>query len=70
MQQFWVVGGEYRDSHFQDAVGGTEEWYGPFADFDEAKEEWAKRAWKTVDEAKVRYRIERFDPDESPPCTD
>ena len=70
MQQFWVVGGEYHDSQFQDAVGGAEEWYGPFAEYGQAKQEWARRARRTVDEATPRYRIERFDPDDSPPCTD
>ncbi len=70
MQQFWVVGGEYQDTHFQDAIGAREEWYGPFANYEEAKSEWARHAWNRVDEAATRYRIERIDPDDSPPCTD
>ena len=70
MSQFWVIGGTYTDTHFQEALAPGEEWYGPFADYDAAKEEWAKRAWQTVDEAHTRYRIERIDPDAPPPCTD
>lgn len=70
MSQFWVIGGTYTDTHFQEALGPGEEWYGPFDNYDAAKEEWAKHAWHTVDEAHTRYRIERIDPDSPPPCTD
>lgn len=70
MSQFWVIGGTYTDTHFQEALSPGEEWFGPFDDYDAAKEEWAKRAWQTVDEAHTRYRIERIDPDAPPPCTD
>ena len=56
MPQFWVVGGEYTDTHFQDALAPGEEW--------------AKLAWRTVDECTTRYRIERIDPEAPPPCTD
>ena len=70
MGQFWVVGGEYADSHFCETVGGTEEWFGPFQDYETAKKVWAKHAWHTVDHCSVRYRIERIDLDQPPPCTD
>ena len=70
MRRFWVVGGEYKDRHLQELVGGSEEWIGPFDDYDAAKKEWAKHAWQTVDQATVRYRIEGIDPDQPPPCTD
>ncbi|MDX1709565.1 MAG: DUF4170 domain-containing protein [Rhodovibrionaceae bacterium] len=69
-QQFWVVGGEYEDTKFKTAVGGDEEWFGPFASYQEAREEWAKHAWDSVDNAHARYRIERIDPEGPPPCTD
>ena len=36
---------------------------GPFEEYKDAKEEWAKRAWQTVDDCHTRYRIERIDPD-------
>ena len=70
MIQYYVVGGEYKDTHFSEAVGGDEEWFGPFADYEEAKKEWAKHAWQTVDHCTTRYRIERIDKDAPPPCTD
>ena len=71
MAQFWVVGGEYTDTRFKDMLGqGDEEWIGPFGDYELARQEWAKRAWQTVDECYTRYRIERIDPDVPPPCTD
>ena len=69
MAQFWVVGGEYTDTHFHEALDGNEEWIGPFSDYRTAKQEWAKRAWQTVDNCHTRYRIERLDPD-TLPCTD
>jgi len=70
MGKFWVVGGEYEDTRFRDTVGGGEEWFGPFRDYDAAKQEWAKHAWRSVDHCNVRYRIEHIDPDLPPPCTD
>ena len=71
MAQFWVVGGEYTDTRFIYTVAHQdEEWIGPFADYERAKQEWAKHAWQTVDDCHTRYRIERIDPDVPPPCTD
>lgn len=70
MLQFWVVGGEYTDTHFHDSLGPGEEWIGPFQEYEEAKKAWAKKAWQSVDECYVRYRIERIDPEAPPPCTD
>lgn len=70
MQQYWVVGGEYKDTGFQIPTGGDEQWFGPFESYEKAKAEWAKRAWATVDDAHTRYRIEFLDPDEPPACTD
>ena len=70
MIQYYVVGGEYKDTHFIEAIGGDELWFGPFADYEAAKKEWAKHAWHTVDECTTRYRIERIDNEAPPPCTD
>ncbi|WP_343560321.1 DUF4170 domain-containing protein [Kiloniella sp. b19] len=69
MAQFFVVGGEYKDTSFADVISGEEKWFGPFADYASAKAEWSKYAWKTVDECTMRYRIERID-DDDPHCTD
>ncbi len=70
MGQFWVIGGAYTDTRFDQLLGPSEEWFGPFSDYEAAKVEWSKRAWKTVDDCNTRYRIERIDPDAPPPCTD
>ena len=67
MIQYYVVGGEYQDTHFVEAVGGDETWFGPFADYEAAKKEWAKHAWHTVDHCTTRYRIECIDNDAPPP---
>jgi hypothetical protein len=70
MGRFWVVGGEYIDTDFTHTSEGSEEWIGPFEDYESAMEEWSKHAWRTVDDATTRYRIECIDKDEAPPCTD
>ena len=58
---FWVVGGSYCDTKFDEpAVGGGEEWYGPFDDYNAAKTEWSRRSWSNVDDAMCRYRIEKL----------
>jgi hypothetical protein len=58
---YWVVGGPYCDTKFDEpADGGGEEWYGPFDDYSAAKIEWSRRAWSTVDDAMCRYRIEKL----------
>lgn len=69
MARFWVVGGEYQDTSFDRSVNG-EAWFGPFDEYEEAKKVWQRQAWKTVDDATTRYRIERIDQDEPPRCTD
>lgn len=70
MGLFWVVGGAYKDTGFREAVGEREDWIGPFPDYESARKEWARHAWRSVDDCAVRYRIECIDPDEAPPCTD
>jgi hypothetical protein len=57
--RFWVVGGVYTDTRFAEAVGAGEQWHGPFATYEDAKAEWGRRAWATVDDAHARYRIEK-----------
>ena len=45
---YWVVGGPYCDTRFDEpAAGGGEEWYGPFDDYNAAKIEWSRRAWSS-----------------------
>ena len=56
--RYWVVGGEYTDTHFAAVVAGTsEERLGPFDDYRAAHAAWQARAWATVDNAHKRYRI-------------
>ena len=46
MKRYWVIGGNYADTRFdrmQD--GGSEQKYGPFKTYEEAKAEWQRRAW-------------------------
>jgi Domain of unknown function (DUF4170) len=58
---FWVIGGQYTDTRFAEiAGGGAEARLGPFQTYEEAKAEWARRAWATVDDAHARYRIEHL----------
>jgi len=65
MQRYWVVGGEYETTDFRRIAGGkAEERHGPFARFDEARARWASLAMATVDNAHIRYRIEKENADE------
>lgn len=58
---FWVVGGPYQDTSFREpAIGGGEEWHGPFISYEEAKKEWSRLSWAHVDDALCRYRIEKL----------
>lgn len=57
-RRYWVVGGIYSDTQFDQIAGdGGEERFGPFRTFAEAKEEWARLAWRSVDDCHARYRI-------------
>lgn len=56
--RYWVVGGEYKDATFTAMTAGKEEErHGPFASYEEAYKMWASRAWATVDNALMRFRI-------------
>jgi hypothetical protein len=59
---YWVVGGLYKDPQFREpADPAGESWSGPFATYEAAKAEWARLAWRTVDDALARYRIENHE---------
>ena len=60
MPRFWVAGGEYADSSFQ-ALAGEEQRLGPFESYEAAREAWRARAVETIDNALVRFRVERED---------
>jgi hypothetical protein len=56
--RYWVIGGEYSNADFREiAAGKAEERLGPFATYEEAHKAWAARAWATVDDALMRFRI-------------
>jgi len=58
---YWVMGGIYADGSFESFVGAPER-YGPYTDYEAAKEKWAELAWASVDDATARYRIETLHP--------
>jgi hypothetical protein len=58
VKRYWVVGGEYTDTHFREiAGGGSEARYGPFATEAAAEAEWSRRSWAMVDNCNIRFRI-------------
>ena len=60
--RYWVIGGEYKDASFMEiAPGQPEERLGPFHSYDEAHKAWSARAWATVDNALMRFRIIRVE---------
>jgi len=62
MERYWVVGGEYESTDFRRVAGGkAEERHGPFASLADARAKWAALSMSTVDNAHVRYRIEKED---------
>jgi hypothetical protein len=56
-QQFWVVGGEFRDTSFSEIVDGEVEAFGPFPSYDTALQLWKERSQATRPLAHVRYTI-------------
>ena len=63
--KFWVVGGEYESTNFARIAGGKPEArHGPFSDFADARAKWAALSMANVDNAHVRYRIEKEDASE------
>jgi len=57
---YWVVGGVYADTGFDElAPGHEEERLGPFDSYAAALDAWKGRAWATVDDAHARYRIDK-----------
>jgi hypothetical protein len=57
---YWVIGGEYEDTSFQRIAGGKpKERHGPFATREEAMACWRTKAMSTVDNACVRFHLEK-----------
>ena len=55
---YFVVGGEYRDTTFEEFVN-PDAIEGPFQRYDDAYAAWRRRSIAHIDEAFVRYRIVR-----------
>ena len=70
MQRFWVVGGAAEGARFRNVPRNDEEWFGPFESYQEAERVWSRHARRLIDDTDSAYRIERFDPDEAPRCSD
>ena len=56
-QQFWVIGGEFRDTTFREIVNGPVEAFGPFMSYDTALRLWRERSQATRPLAHVSYTI-------------
>jgi hypothetical protein len=56
-EEYWVVGGSYRDASFAALSEGSGELYGPFATYDDALHSWRERAAHTRSQATVRYSV-------------
>jgi Domain of unknown function (DUF4170) len=57
IQEFWVVGGRYRDASFADLQEGSGELFGPFLSYGEALASWRERTATTRAQATVRYTV-------------
>ncbi len=57
VEEFWVVGGSYRDANFAALNDDSGEAYGPFASYDDAYRSWRERAADTRAKANVRYSV-------------
>lgn len=57
--RYWVVGGEYRDTRFEELRDGTSELYGPYASYETARARWQAAAEATRCNAHMRYTIAR-----------
>jgi hypothetical protein len=56
-KQYWVIGGEYADTRFEQLVNGGARALGPFASYDVALMAWREIAIATRSLAHTRYTI-------------
>lgn len=62
--QFWVIGGIYKSTRFEEIADGHEkERYGPFDTEEQAIKVWREKSWEHVDNAFAQYRVEQIDDD-------
>lgn len=58
-ESYWIVGGRYKDTGFSQIDGGEEERFGPYHDYQEARDVWRSKSLMHMDDCMVRYRIEK-----------
>jgi hypothetical protein len=56
-KQFWVIGGEYADTRFEQLVNGGAEALGPYASYEAALAAWREISVESRPIAHVRYTI-------------
>jgi hypothetical protein len=56
-REFWVVGGDYRDSSFAALHAGGGELHGPFASYGDALACWRERTSVTRSRATTRFTV-------------
>ncbi len=54
---YYVIGGEYTDTDFEEFKDGKGEEYGPFETYEKAEEIWRKHSWLNVDTCNCRFSI-------------
>lgn len=60
---YYVRGGIFKDTTFQNVCEGTEECYGPFKTYEEALEQWHRRTFnQRIDICTHRMLIEEREP--------
>jgi len=57
--RFWVVGGEYKDTRFDEVMDGTCQVYGPFDTYEKARSKWRSAVEATRSNAYMRFTIAR-----------
>lgn len=55
--RYWIVGGEYSDTDFQQIIPGTEQISGPFTNRDAVEEEWRRMSERYRSQALMRFSI-------------
>ncbi len=56
-KNFWVIGGEFRSTDFDELMDGTAQLLGPFGSRSEAEEVWRDTSEQHRSQCTVRYTI-------------
>ncbi len=55
--RYWVIGGKYADTRFNEMIEGTSRLAGPFPNRDQALGEWRRLATETKADCLTRFSI-------------